>query len=162
MNGRVSYKLIPIDKWIAIINWEMYHTSIKAYSWKMFYMTLAWVKYQKLQVLLLNITCSLFSHSLSTHINISVAWLRNISVFSAKTSSVERCTNRRSLSILQSIIEITSLDNLCENWAFSVSQLMDIVLMAIVLLRIMKRIVHVTLNNCIAVFKTYTKTRLKQ
>ena len=135
MNGRVSYKLIPIGKLIAIINWEMDHTSIKAYSWKMFYMTLAWVKYPKLQVLLLNITCSLFSHSLSTHINISVAWLRNISVFPAKTSSVERCTNRRSLSIFQSIIEITSLDKLCENWKFSMSKLMDITL-----LRIIKRI----------------------
>ena len=129
---------------------------------KMFYMTLAWVKYQKLQVLLLNITCSLFSHSLSTYINISLAWLRNISVFSAKTSSVERCTNRRSLSILQSIIEITSLDNLCENWAFFVSQLMDIVLMDIVLLRIIKRMVHVKFNNRIVVFETNAKTRLKQ
>ena len=118
MNGRVSYKLIPSGKWIAIINWEMYQTSIKAYSWKMFCMTLAWVKYQKLQVLLLNITCSLFSHSLSTHINISLAWLRNISVFSSKTSSVERCTNLRSLSVLQSLIQITSLDNLCERWNF--------------------------------------------
>jgi len=135
MNGRVLYKLIPIGKWMDIIKQEMYHTAIKAYSWKIFYMTLAWVKYQKLQVLLLNITCSLFCHLLSTYINISLAWLRNISVFSPKTSSVERCTNRRSLSIFQSIIEITSLDKLCENWKFSMSKLMDITL-----LRIIKRI----------------------
>ena len=105
---------------------------------------------------------SLLSHVLSTYINISLAWLRNISFFSPKTSSVERCTNRRSLSILQSIIEITSLDNLCENRAFSVSQLMDIVLMDIVLLRIIKRMVHVKFNNRIVVFETNAKTRLKQ